>query len=149
MRTISYWLKTFFSPQTRLGRKGFALILVCAIISIFIFDLIARQLWLIYYEPFMCWKVNWWIFELFLGAEISIITGFWPLSIYLMLGYTEITFKEGINGFFLEMIMIDFLFIVYQIQCIRRCNDIDRKWYYCLIPFYNPFVLLFRKSKHS
>lgn len=146
MQTLTTWLKNCFSPQTRLGRKGFAMFFICAIISIFVLELIAEQLWLIFYDSYPYWKFSLELSILCLWAELAFIIGFWPFSVYLLFCYTEITFKEGINVFSLEMIVIDFLYILYLTQCIRRCQDMGVKWFCCLIPFYNPFALLFKKS---
>ena len=48
--------------------------------------------------------------------------------------------------FLTEAIIVDLLYVLYIIQCIRRCRDLGKKWYWCFVPFFNPLALLFHKS---
>lgn len=151
------WLKTLVSPKERLGRKGFFLVFLSAILSIFVFAFIAEIQWQLYNcEPYgryplgypnLKFNVNLLFCEI--AGWFCIITGIVPLSVFLLLIYALCTFCWGPNigyGYFLESIMIAVFYALYIIQCIRRCHDMGRKWWFCLIPFYNPFVLLIGKS---
>lgn len=148
MKQLVNWLKTLVSPKERLGSKGFFLVLLCAILSIFVFAYIAYILWLSYDgEPYWKFNANLYICEI--AGLFCIITGIVPLSVFLLWIYALDTFSFGHDvgyGFFLETIMIAVFYVLYIIQCIRRCHDMGRSWWFSLIPFYNPFALLFGKS---
>ena len=151
MNCLVSCLKKIVSPKERLGRKGFFLVFLCAVLSIFVFAFIAIILWPPY-DGFLNLKFNYNLLICVIAAFFCIITGIVPLSVFFLFLYALGTFRWGPEigyGFFLETIMITAFYVLYIIQCIRRCHDMGRKWWFCLIPFYNPFVLLFGKSAHS
>lgn len=143
------WLKTMTNPKGRLGRKGFILVFICAFLSVLGFALIATLLWLLF-DNTPHWIVNFGLVFLVLDGWLCLISGIVPLSVLLLCTFAIDTFFYGPDigfVFFLETIMIAAFYAIYMIQCIRRCHDLGRKWWFCLIPFYNPFVLLFGKTK--
>ena len=141
-------LKKLVSPKERLGRKGFFLVFLSAILSIFVFAFIAVILWPPF-DGFPNLKFNFNLLICVIEAFFCIITGVVPLSVFLLCIYAFGTFYWGTTigyRYFLETIMIAAFYVLYIIQCIRRCHDMGRSWWFCLIPFYNPFALLFGKS---
>ena len=148
MNGIITSLKKIVSPKERLGRKGFSLVFLSAILSILVFAFIAIILWPPF-DGFPNLKFNLNLLICVIEAFFCIITGVVPLSVFLLWIYALSTFCWGPNigyGFFLETIMIAVFYVLYIIQCIRRCHDMGRSWWFCLIPLYNPFALLFSKS---
>lgn len=144
-------LKKFLSPKERLGRKGFIILFLCAILSIAVIALLAFFLWY-YYHSYSFLQFNLELeFDVLVGW-FCLITGFVPLAVFLLLfnTYACINYSPHVGyGFIGAAIIVDLLYAFYIIQCIRRCRDLGRSWLYCLIPFYNPFVLLFGKSKQQ
>ena len=109
----------------------------------------ATLLWLLF-DNTPHWIVNFGLVFLVLEGWLCLISGIVPLSVLLLCTFAIDTFSYGPDigfVFFLETIMIAAFYVLYMIQCIRRCHDLGRKWWFCLIPFYNPFVLLFGKTK--
>ena len=149
MKKFCNWLKIMTNTKGRLGRKGFILVFICALVSIKIFALIAYILWL-HYIHYSEWLFNVSLLVYKLLGWIGLICGFMPLAIYVLPACVIDSFKwgyeEGGYGFFVESLVVVAAYILYIIQCIRRCHDLGRKWWFCLIPLYNPFVLLFGKS---
>ena len=143
------WLKKLVSPKERLGRKGFIIIFLCAILAIAVIALLAFFLWY-FLHSYSFWQFNMELKFDVLAGWFSLITGFVPLAIFFLLFNTYECFIYSPNvgySFIVAAIIVDLLYAFYIIQCIRRCRDLGRSWLYCLIPFYNPFVLLFGKSK--
>lgn len=141
-------LKALFSPRERLGRKGFIFIFFCAIMAYFVFAVIAVQLWFLY-DPYPYWQFNLLLSFTFYWGGFALISGLWPLTLLLLFSSTSLSFiwrHEMGYWFFAESIAVILLYILYLIQCIRRCRDLGKGWYYCLIPLFNPMVLLFGKG---
>ena len=84
-------LKSLVSPKERLGRKGFFIIFFCAIMVIFVFAEIARQLWFLY-EPYPYWKFNMNLSMTFYLGGFALISGLWPLALLLLYSTTSMSF---------------------------------------------------------
>ena len=138
------------APKGRLGRKGFLLVFISALVSIEVFAFLTFQLWLLYghlpfvgnikFELNICEFIGW----------FCIISGMVPLAV-LFLGLCVIDSfiigcRTGFILFFIETVIVALFYVLYIIQCIRRCHDMGCKWWFCLIPLYNPFMLLLGKS---
>ena len=149
MNRFVNWLKIIVSPKGRLSRRGFIVVFLCAIVSIKVFALIAYLLWL-HYNQYSEWSFNVNLLFCKLFGWIGLIFGFIPLAVYALSACVIDSFKWGYEvggySFFVESLIVVAAYIIYMIQCIRRCHDLGRKWWFCLIPFYNPFVLLFGKT---
>lgn len=148
MKQFINWLKKLVSPGERLSRKGFFFVFLCAMVSIKVFSIIAYLLWL-NYDHSMLWKFNVNLLVCKSFGWFGLISGIMPLAVYSLTACVIDSFKWGYDvgySFFVESLVVVAAYILYIIQCIRRCHDLGRKWWFCLIPFYNPFVLLFGKS---
>lgn len=138
----------FFSPKTKLGRKGFVVIFILAIILFQLFVEITWQLWFLY-DPHPYWKFN---FSMNLSTflcGIGLLFGILPLVALVLMDCTWQSYMWGYEvgyGFFVECIIADLLFIIYVIQCVRRSFDLGHGWTY-ILPLCNPIALLFGKSK--
>ena len=138
----------FFSPKTKLGRKGFVVIFILAIILFQLFVEIAWQLWFLY-DPHPYWKFN---FSMNLSTflcGIGLLFGILPLVALVLMDCTWQSYMWGYEvgyGFFVECIIADLLFIIYVIQCVRRSFDLGHGWTY-ILPLCNTIALLFGKSK--
>ena len=147
----SLWLKLikYLSPKEKLGRKGFAIIFLLAIIFFLAFMEIAWQLWFIY-DPHPYWKFNFSMnMSTFLGG-VGLFFGVLPLSALVLIDCTWSSYVWGYEvgyGFLIESLIADSMFIIYIIQCIRRSHDIGYTWTYIFKPLGNPIVLLFAKSE--
>ena len=142
-------LAKLLSPRVKLGRKGFAIIFILAIILLQLFVEIAWQLWFLY-DPYPYWKFNISLNLSTILSEIGIIFGILPLVALVLIDCTLSSYTWGYEvgyGFLIECIIVDFLFIIYVIQCIKRSLDLGHGWSYILKPLYNPYALLFAKSK--
>ena len=149
MKRFVNWLIKLVSPRERLSRKGFIVVFLCAIVLVKVFALIAYLLWL-HYNQYSEWSFNVNLLFCKLFGWIGLIFGIMPLAIYALYACVIDSFDRGYEfggySFFVESLVVVAAYILYIIQCIRRCHDLGRKWWFCLIPFYNPFVLLFGKS---
>lgn len=142
-------LARLLSPRVKLGRKGFAIIFILAIILLQLFVEIAWQLWFLY-DPYPYWKFNISMNLSTILSEIGIIFGILPLVALVLIDCTLSSYTWGYEvgyGFLIECIIADFMFIIYVIQCIKRSLDLGHGWSYILKPLYNPYALLFAKSK--
>ena len=142
-------LAQLLSPRVKLGRKGFAIIFILAIILLQLFVEIAWQLWFLY-DPYPYWKFNISLNLSTILCEIGIIFGILPLVALVLIDCTLSSYTWGYEvgyGFLIECIIADFMFIIYVIQCIKRSLDLGHGWSYILKPLYNPYALLFAKSK--
>lgn len=149
MKRFVNWLKKLVSPRERLSRKEFIVVFLCAIISIKVFALIAYILWL-HYNHYSEWLFNVSLLFCKLFGWIGLIFGIMPLAIFALYACVIDSFDRGYEfggySFFVESLVVVATYVLYMIRCSRRCHDLGRKWWFCLIPFYNPFVLLFGKS---
>ena len=142
---IKTWFKEFFSLRGKMGRLGFFLTLVCALVLTEFFCIIAYQLWLLY-EPYPCFKFNVnvnlsWFFGL-----LGIFSGILPITVLILIDCTYMSLVWGGTygyGFLIEAIVIDVIFVFYIFQCLKRCRDLDVSFWYCLVPLYNPIAFLF------
>lgn len=142
---IKTWFKAFFSFRGKMGRLGFFLTLVCALVLTEFFCIIAYQLWLLYY-PYPCWQFNVnvnlsWSFGL-----LGIFTGILPITVLILLNCTYMSLAWGGTcgyGFLIEAVVIDVMFVFYILQCLKRCRDLDVSFWYCIVPLYNPMAFLF------
>ena len=138
----------FFSPKAKLGRKGFAVIFILAIILFQLFVEIAWQLWFLY-DPHPYWKFNFSMNLSTFWGGIGLLFGILPLVALILMDCTWQSYVWGYEvgyGFFIECIIADLLFVIYVIQCVRRSYDLGHGWTY-ILPLCNPIALLFRKSK--
>jgi hypothetical protein len=142
-------LTSFLSPKAKLGRKGFAIIYVLAIILFLSFVEIAWQLWFLY-DPFPYWKFNFCLNMSSLLGGIGLFFCILTLTALVLMDCTHQSYVWGYGvgyGFLIESIIADLMFIIYVIQCIRRSCDLGQKWTIILIPLLNPIGLLFGKTK--
>lgn len=143
-------LTLFISPKAKLGRKGFAIIYILAIIIFLLFVEIAWQLWFLY-DPHPYWKFNFCMNMSTLVGGIGLFLGILPLTALVLMDCTSQSYVWGYEvgyGFLAESIIADLLFIFYVIQCIRRTCDLGQKWTFILIPLLNPIGLLFGKIRN-
>ena len=145
------WLKLIkhLSPKERLGRRGFAVIFILAIIFFLIFVEIAWQLWFMY-DPHPYWKFNFSMnMSTFLGG-VGLFFGILPLSALVLIDCTMTSYVWGYEvgyGFLIESLIADVMFIIYVIQCVRRSHDIVCKWTFIFKPLCNPLAFLFVKRE--
>lgn len=143
MRNYVNKVLDFLSPKGKLSRKGFICIFICAIVSVELFRFLSIYLC----EPFeyrIMLSIN--ITETF--GQIGLLTGFFPLTALMLYDGTDAAAVWGYDvgyGFLVEAIIADVLYILYIFQCIKRCHDIGRGWWWCFIPLFNPWWLLFKK----
>ena len=139
----------FLSPKGRLGRKGFACIFICALLSVELFFYLACFLKMLY-DPTPDFKFNVSVKMSEILGLAGLLTGFAPLPLILLYDAAYVSWIMAYTvgyGFFAEAILLLVLYVLYLFQCVKRCRDMGRSWYFCLIPFYNPFVLLWREGK--
>jgi len=133
----------------KMGRKEFSTLFLCALAAVVVFTGLLYLVWLVKYgiDDYYFNRV---LIECMITGCFCLITGLIPLAILVLLYYTlsctGLGYAIGYE-FFALAILIDALYVYYIILCGRRCRDMGRSWLLCLIPFYNPFVLLFGKSK--
>lgn len=136
-------------PNATLRRKGFFITFFLAILSVLFLEEVTALLYYTTYGLFPDWKFNIALsINLWMGW-FSLITGLWPLTTLLLYSSNTTAFIWGYEVgyvYAIEAIIVDILYILYMLQCVRRCHDLGKKWYYCLLPFYNPYVLLTRKG---
>ena len=148
---IKMWFKEFFSLQGKMGRLGFFLTLVGALIMTEIFCMIAAQLWYLY-DPYPCWQFNVnvnlsWTFGL-----LGMFSGLLPITLLILLSsnYTTLVWAGTVGyGFFIETLVIDVFFVFYILQCLKRCRDLDVSLWYTIVPIYNPIAFLFCSSDRT
>ena len=130
-------LKRCFFPKERLGRKGFIIIFLCAILSIAVIAMLAFFLWYYYHSSsFLQFNLEL-EFDVLVGW-FCLITGFVPLAVLFLLFNTYACFNYSPHvgfGFIVAAIIVDLLYAFYNIQCLRRCRDLGRSWLFCLYHF--------------
>ena len=74
----------------------------------------------------------------------SMFTGVLPISIFMVLYSTwEVT---QYDIWLLPFVLFsDIALYVYIVQCIKRCRDMGKAWWWAFIPIFNPYWLLFKK----
>lgn len=148
MQQFVITLKALVSPRERLGSKGFVIVFLCTKVSLLFFAEGVAQQWL-WSDPYPDWQFNFVRSVMLYLGGFALDLGLWPLALLLLYYLTSMSFawrQEMGYWFFAESIVVILLYILYLIQCIRRCRDLGKRWYYCLIPLFNPMVLLFGKS---
>ncbi len=147
MKLLSYIIK-FLSPNEKLGRRGFAVIFLLAILLLWMFTEIAWAMFLSY-RPHSYWQVNLVMHTSLYLSAIGLFCGILPLMALVLANATCLSYVWGYMvgyNFLLECIIADLLFVVYVILCIRRCRDFGKHWIFILIPLMNPYALLLVKS---
>ena len=147
---IEYFKKIlcFLSPKGTLSRKGFICIFICAIVSVILIAHLTYQIFCLLFYP--CWRFGFNIELVEIEVFIGVFTGCVPLMVYFLVDLIHVSFiwasKYGYL-FLIEVIFVSLLYVMYIFQCIKRCHDSGHRWYFCLIPLYNPFWLLIGKSR--
>lgn len=141
----------FLSPRGKIGRLGFLWIFLVALLSVRLLRMFTFYLWYMY-EPMAYFKVN---FAINVSSDLGLIgllTGFLPLTLLVLWDGIHVTYlwaDEIGYRFLVEAVVVNILYVLFLFQCIKRCHDMGRSWWWCLIPLYNPFMLLLKKSKVS
>lgn len=140
MKKWIFWFKNFVSPKGTLDRKGFWIAFLGANLSIFLF-----------YTTFCLLfglGVRWNLYlSYYVGVGLIVLCGgLLPLGAIVLAGATYYCIDQDFFSSLLAL-FVDALFVCYWFLCIRRCHDMGRNGWYSLIPFYNPFVLLFKRSQ--
>ena len=148
MKKCFFWLKNFVSPKGTIGRIGFLGVFLCALLGIYVSYIIVAHFGYINHLQGFNFNTN----LTFCGIMgfVCLIGGFLPLGAFLLVGCTYASahyISELGREFLVLSIILDILFVFYCFQCIKRCRDMGRSGWYSLIPFYNPFVLLFKKGQ--
>lgn len=144
MKSYTYQLLDFLSPKGELRRRDFAILFTCA----FLFLQILPNILFMLYHPY--WKFNFMVNMSYEVGTVGLLGGILPLNVLLLAldTYEAIRWRnEAGYGFIIVAVVVDIMYLLYLFQCIRRCHDIGKKWYFCLIPFYNPWWLLLKKGK--
>ncbi|MBR4337469.1 MAG: DUF805 domain-containing protein [Bacteroidaceae bacterium] len=133
-------LKDYVSPKGTLDRKGFWIVFLGANLSIILF-------YVTFYLLFGL-SVKWNLYlSYYVGVGLVVLCGgLLPLGAVALAGATCLCIDQDFFSSLLAL-FVDALFVWYWFLCIRRCHDMGRSWWYSLIPFYNPFVLLFKRSQ--
>lgn len=146
MKSYTYQLLDFLSPKGNLRRRDFAILFTCAFLFLQILPSISFKL----YQPYLTFNL---FVELnYIVGTVGLLGGILPLNILLLAldAYEAIRWRhEAGYGFIILAVVVDIMYLLYIFQCIRRCHDIGKKWYFCLIPFYNPWWLLLKKGKEQ
>lgn len=141
---LKKWFKSFFSLKGKIGRLGFLFTLLCVLVMTDVFCYITRFLWHMY-DPFPCFKVNVYVsFGLIFGL-FGILSGILPITALILIDCTISSLEWGNTigyGFFAEAIVMDALFVLYVLQCCKRCRDLDVSFWKCIVPLYNPIAFL-------
>lgn len=76
----------------------------------------------------------------------SMFTGVLPISIFFVLYSTWVAPQYSV--WYLPVVLLcDIALYVYIVQCIKRCRDIGKAWWWAFLPIYNPYWLLFKNTK--
>lgn len=74
----------------------------------------------------------------------SMFTGILPISIFFVLYSTWVAPQYDI--WLLPFVLFcDLTLYIYIVQCIKRCRDLGKAWWWAFIPIFNPYWLLFKK----
>lgn len=82
---------------------------------------------------------------LLLWHLLSMFTGFLPLSIFMLL-YTTWVAPQYDMWLLPFVLFCDLALYVYIVQCIKRCRDIGKPFWWVFLPIFNPYWLLFKKG---
>ncbi len=84
------------------------------------------------------------ILFLLLYHLFSMFTGVLPISIFFVLYSTWVAPQYDI--WLLPFVLLsDLALYIYIVQCIKRCRDLGKAWWWTFIPIFNPYWLLFKK----
>ena len=142
-------IRRFFSPKGRMGRMGFLVTLFFAWVLSGVLSMIASQLWLVN-NPFPSFTFNLNLGFSSLMGLAGIFSGVLPLTVWVLVDCTIKSFVHGGSygyGFFVEAVVADALFVLYVLQCMKRCRDLHISRWACLIPVYNPIAFLLSKGE--
>ena len=148
MKDIRRKILDFLSPKGKLSRRGFICIFICAIISVVLIAHLTYQLFCLLYYP--CWRFSFTLGLVEIEVFIGLFTGCIPLMAFFLVDLIYVSFiwaRDLLYSFFIGAIFVSLLYVLYIFQCIKRCHDLGHRWYFCLIPLYNPFWLLIEAGK--
>ena len=135
--------------KTGINRTVFAIVFVLGLAVIYGGGELAHRL---YYAhvPMGDFRFNIALGTTFAYGWLAYLTGFVPIGAW-MLATTTISTWEAMPtvgcGLFVEAVALDIGFVVYLMACDLRCRHMGCSWWFCLIPLFNPFMLLFKKMK--
>jgi uncharacterized membrane protein YhaH (DUF805 family) len=136
----------FLSPKGKENREGFLIIFLCAVASVLLISWVSGNL---RYLNDTDSYLNLYIYIYYCIGIVGLLSGIVPFNILLLAyctyGSIHLAYEVG-YWFFMEAIVVDVLYVLYVIQCIRRCHDIGRGWKSSFIPLFNPWVLVFKKG---
>lgn len=141
---LKKWFKSFFSLKGKIGRLGFLLTLLCVLVMTDIFCYLTKFLWHLY-DPFPCLKFNIYVWFGLIFGLLGILSGLLPITALILIDCTILSLEWGNTfgyGFFVEAIVMDALFVLYVLQCCKRCRDLDVSFWNCIVPLYNPIAFL-------
>lgn len=133
----------FLSPTGRTGKRVFIIIFLCAVFSAFVIYSISSSL-CYKYDPIDGGGLVMGAY-LFFGTAIGmigLILGLVPLNAYYLVSCTYdaiCVIDEYSYAFLVEAVVVDILYVLYVFQCIRRCRDMGKAWWWSFIPFFNPW----------
>lgn len=88
------------------------------------------------------------ILFLLLYHLFSMFTGVLPISIFFVLYSTWVA--PQYNIWLLPVALFcDIALYVYIVQCIKRCRDLGKAWWWAFLPIFNPYWLLFKKTRDN
>ena len=143
-------LLSFFSPKGKTGRIGFLIIFLCGIEFIHYAFVVLN--WLVNRHHAECFTFYAWHGLSIWAALLGLFGGCLPLAGLFLILITLECFSIGPSEsyeYFYLAIIVDIMFILYVFQCIKRCHDMGRSWWFSMIPLFNPYALLFCKSKDT
>lgn len=135
--------------KTGINRTVFAIVFVLGLAVIYGGGELAHRL---YYAhvPMDDFRFNIALGATFAHGCLAYLTGLVPMGVW-MLATTTISTWEAMStvgcGLFVEAVALDIGFVVYLMACDLRCRHMGCSWWFCLIPLFNPFMLLFKKMK--
>ena len=143
-------LLSFLSPKGKTGRIGFWIIFLCGIVFVhFAFGVLN---WLVNWHNAECFEFHVWHSLSIWATLFGLFGGCIPLAVLFLIFVTTDCFMVGPSesyDYFYLAIVVDIMFLLYVFQCVRRCHDMGRSRWFCMIPLFNPYALLFCKSKET
>ena len=137
--------KRLFTWKGRINRSEFIITFVLAIVITHIFAYLAYSMFYQHY-PWGNLRFNISMSISYMVTILGFIFGLLPLLMFNLYCINDMVLQwNGVNGteFLPLMLAVDILFVLYIFQCFKRCHDIGKSGLYCLIPLWNPVVLLF------
>ena len=78
----------------------------------------------------------------------SMFTGVLPISIFFVLYSTWVAPQYDV--WLLPIVLLcDMTLYIYIVQCIKRCRDLGKAWWWAFLPIFNPYWLLFKKTRDN